>query len=95
MISNILIVFSVVAASLATVALVRPGGRLADRIVALDVFLASAIALAIAAALATRRAEFLDVGLVLALVGFVATAGWARLVERAGERPPPGSEGDR
>ncbi len=82
MISTILVVLATLAAALATAALVRPGGRLADRIVALDVFLAAAIALAIAAALGTGRSEFLDVACVLALVAFVATAGWARLVER-------------
>jgi multicomponent Na+:H+ antiporter subunit F len=55
----------------------------ADRIVALDIFLAAAIALAVAASLATARTVFLDVAIGLALVGFVATVGWARLVERA------------
>lgn len=55
----------------------------ADRIVALDIFLAGAIALAVAASLATARTVFLDVAIGLALVGFVATIGWARLVERS------------
>lgn len=55
----------------------------ADRIVALDIFLSAAIALAIAASLATGRTVFLDVAIGLALVGFVATIGWARLLERA------------
>jgi multicomponent Na+:H+ antiporter subunit F len=55
----------------------------ADRIVALDIFLAAAIALAVAASLATGRTVFLDVAIGLALVAFVATIGWARLVERA------------
>jgi len=55
----------------------------ADRIVALDIFLSAAIALAIAASLSTGRTVFLDVAIGLALVGFVATIGWARLLERA------------
>lgn len=55
----------------------------ADRVVALDIFLAAGVALAVAASLATGRTVFLDVAIGLALVGFVATIGWARLVERA------------
>ena len=49
---------------------------------------AAAIALAIAASLATGRTVFLDVAIGLALVGFVATIGWARLVQRAPRRTP-------
>jgi len=63
------------------------GPTYADRIVALDIFLSAAIALAIAASLFTDRTVFLDVAIGLALVGFVATIGWARLLERA-PRPP-------
>lgn len=59
------------------------GPTQADRVVALDILLAAAIALAIAAALVTGRTVFLDVAIGLALVGFVATLGWARLVERS------------
>ncbi len=60
------------------------GPRHADRIVALDIFLAAAIALCIGASLATGRTVFLDVAIGLALVGFVATVGWARLVDKGG-----------
>jgi multicomponent Na+:H+ antiporter subunit F len=52
--------------------------------VALDIFLAAAIALCIGASLATGRTVFLDVAIGLALVGFVATVGWARLVDKGG-----------
>jgi multicomponent Na+:H+ antiporter subunit F len=55
----------------------------ADRIVALEILLAGALALAIGASLVTDRTVFLDVGIGLALVGFVATIGWARLLERS------------
>ena len=48
------------------------------------------IALAVAASLATARTVFLDVAIGLALVGFVATIGWARLVHRAASRPSIG-----
>ena len=75
---------AVLATGLATMRLVR-GPRHADRIVALDIFLAAAIALCIGASLATERTVFLDVAIGLALVGFVATVGWARLVDKGGQ----------
>jgi multicomponent Na+:H+ antiporter subunit F len=68
---------------LATLRIVR-GPTHADRIVALDIFMASSISLCVAASLHTGRTVFLDVAIGLALVGFVATIGWARLVEKGG-----------
>lgn len=63
----------------------------ADRIIALDILFAAAIALCAAAALYTQRVLFLDIAIGVALVGFVATLAWARLVElrraRDGETP--------
>ena len=53
----------------------------ADRIIALDVLFAAAVALCAAAALSTQRVLFLDIAIGVALVGFVATLAWARLVE--------------
>jgi hypothetical protein len=47
-------------------------------------FLAAAVALCVGASLATARTVFLDVAIGLALVGFVATVGWARLVDKGG-----------
>ena len=84
---NALIVASLLALALATVRLLK-GPTSADRIVALDIFLAASVALCVAASLATGRTVFLDVAIGLAVVGFVATIGWARLVERAGPREP-------
>jgi multicomponent Na+:H+ antiporter subunit F len=78
----LLVVGALVASVLASVRIVA-GPTNADRVVALDIFLAAGIALAIAASLGTGRTVFLDVAIGLALVGFVATIGWARLVERA------------
>lgn len=63
------------------------GPSQADRIVALEILLAGALALAIGASLVTQRTVFLDVGIGLALVGFVATIGWARLLDRARREP--------
>ena len=86
-----LLLASLLALALATVRLLR-GPSSADRIVALDIFLAASVALCIAASLATQRTVFLDVAIGLALVGFVGTVGWARLVDRSADLsddPPP------
>ncbi len=77
-----LVIASLLALALASVRLVR-GPTDADRIVALDIFLAAGVVLAVAASLLTERTVFLDVAIGLALVGFVGTIGWARLVEQA------------
>jgi len=77
----ILVVCAVASTLLATVRIVK-GPTNADRIVALDIFLAAAVALCVVASLATGRTVFLDVAIGLALVGFVATVGWARLVDQ-------------
>jgi multicomponent Na+:H+ antiporter subunit F len=81
----VLVVGAMVAAALATYRIIA-GPTHADRVVALDIFLAAAIALSIAGSLATGRTVFLDVAIGLGLVGFVATIGWARLVQRAPRR---------
>lgn len=52
-----------------------------DRVIALDILFAAAIGLCVAAALASGRVLFLDVAIGLALVGFVATVAWARMIE--------------
>lgn len=59
------------------------GTRHADRVIALDILLAAALTLAIAASLATGRTVFLDAAIGLALVGFGATINWSRLIERS------------
>ena len=78
----VLTVLAVLATLIASVRIVR-GPRHADRVVALDIFLAAAVALCVAASLGTGRTVFLDVAIGLALVGFVGTVGWARLIERS------------
>jgi multicomponent Na+:H+ antiporter subunit F len=75
----LLLVGALAALTLALVRLVR-GPSQADRIVALDVVFSANIALSAAAALATGRELFLDIGIGLAMVGFVATIVWARLI---------------
>lgn len=79
---NVLVLGALVAAVLAMVRIIN-GPTHADRIVALDIFLATAVAFAIAASLASGRTVFLDVAIGLALVGFVATIGWTRLLASA------------
>lgn len=81
-----LTMLAVLATLIATVRIVR-GPSHADRVVALDIFLAAAVALCIAASLGTGRTVFLDVAIGLALVGFVGTLGWARLIERSSPVP--------
>lgn len=91
-----LVLLAVAAAVLAIFRIVR-GPTNADRVVALDIFLAAGVALCIAASLQTRSTVFLDVAIGLALVGFVATIGWARLVSRTGvggQGEPPAARKD-
>lgn len=73
---------SLAAAALAAIRLIR-GPMQADRVVALDIFLACAIALCVAIGLINGRALFLDVAIGLAIANFVATIGWARLIEQS------------
>jgi multicomponent Na+:H+ antiporter subunit F len=58
------------------------GPTLPDRVVALDVLTSVAIGIAGAWAVATRQPAFLDAALVLALIGFLGTVGFARYLER-------------
>jgi len=90
------LVILVLAVPLATVlAVVRTllGPRQADRVVGLDVLLACAVALCVAAALRSGRVLYLDVGLGLALVGFVGTMAWARLIDHTSSDGPPAEGG--
>ena len=88
---TLLIAGCALAALLATVRIIV-GPTHADRVIALDIFLAAGIGMAIGASLATQRTVFIDVAIGLALVGFVATIGWARLIERAGRADKPSQE---
>ena len=58
------------------------GPTRADRVIALDLLFAVAVVLCICAAIVSGSVAFLDVALGLALVGFVATIAWARLIDR-------------
>ncbi|MGR3503463.1 monovalent cation/H+ antiporter complex subunit F [Pseudaestuariivita sp.] len=72
----------------AFMALVRlaKGPTLPDRVVALDMMTVAIVAFCGLAALRSRDAAFLDVAVVLALVGFLATVALARFAERQAVR---------
>lgn len=57
------------------------GPTLTDRVIGLDLLFAVAIILSLTAALLSQRTVFLDVAIGLAVVGFVATLAWARLIQ--------------
>lgn len=60
------------------------GPGFADRFVALDMLTAVAIAFCAMTALVTGYGSFLDVGLGIALINFVATCAFATFLERKG-----------
>ncbi|MFO8126889.1 monovalent cation/H+ antiporter complex subunit F [Yoonia sp.] len=84
---SIYITFVMVMLSLA-IAFIRlaKGPSLADRVVALDMMTVSIIAVCGVTAVATGVGALLDVALVLALVGFLATVALARFAERRDSR---------
>ena len=77
MIALMVVPAALIAVALAFVRLLR-GPSQADRVVAIALVFASS----------TGYALLLDVGIGLALAGFVATIAWARLIERQ----PPGGQ---
>ena len=72
---------------LAMLRLVR-GPSLPDRVVALDTMTVLIVAFCGLFAIDSGVAAFLDVAVVLALVGFLATVALARFIERKRARPP-------
>ncbi|MDP2319807.1 MAG: monovalent cation/H+ antiporter complex subunit F [Acidobacteriota bacterium] len=85
MIADGIIVAAVTAMALACARLLR-GPTDADRVVALELILSSSLALIASAALAADSPRVLDVGLGLAVVAFVGTVAWARLVESSADK---------
>jgi multicomponent Na+:H+ antiporter subunit F len=69
---------------LATVRLVR-GPTLPDRVVALDLITILGLGMLTVYAIATGRAVYLDVGIVLTLMTFLATIFFAYYIEKGGE----------
>lgn len=64
------------------------GPGYASRFVALDMLTGVAVSVAALIASATRRPEFLDVGLGLALIGFVATCAISAFLENKKDEEP-------
>ncbi|WP_347303037.1 monovalent cation/H+ antiporter complex subunit F [Croceibacterium sp. TMG7-5b_MA50] len=58
------------------------GPSFADRFVALDMLTAVAVGFAALTALTTGRGAFLDIALGVALINFIATAGFSVFLER-------------
>ena len=75
----------ILAVGLAFVRLAR-GASLPDRVVALDMMTVAIVAFCGLAAIRSDDRAFLDVALVLALVGFLATVALARFAERRKDR---------
>lgn len=57
------------------------GPTLTDRVVGLDILFSVAIVLSLIASWVSSRTVYLDVAIGLALVGFVATLAWSRLIQ--------------
>lgn len=62
------------------------GPSLPDRVVALELIASLTVGFIATHAVATRMANFLDVAVVLALTAFLAAVGFARYLEKGGER---------
>ncbi|HSK97966.1 MAG TPA: monovalent cation/H+ antiporter complex subunit F [Euzebyales bacterium] len=73
-----------VAAGLTLLRIVRKGMTLADRMVALDLLLLIVVAGVAVGAVGSDSALFLDVVVVVSLLGFVGTVTVARFIERRG-----------
>ena len=69
------------------------GPSLPDRVVALDMMTLAIVAFCALEAIRTGDSTFLDVALVLALVGFLATVALARFAERQVLRRENGEDG--
>lgn len=74
-----------VALLLAFVRVVR-GPSLPDRVVALELFASIVVGMVGLHAIQSDVASFIDVAIVIALMGFLAVIGFARFLERGGPR---------
>jgi multicomponent Na+:H+ antiporter subunit F len=82
---TLLMLFVLIAGASALIGFYRllAGPTRTDRVVGLDILFTVAIVLSLLAAWASGRTVYLDVAIGLALVGFVATLAWARLIQAA------------
>lgn len=86
--SNLILVSLAVMALALCLAFVRlfRGPSLPDRVVALELFSSILVGIIGVVAIATDVASLLDVAIVMALMAFMATIGFARFLERGGPR---------
>ena len=94
---NLPLLFVLIAGASALMGFYRllAGPTPADRVVGLDILFAVAIILSLTAAWVSARTVFLDVAIGLALVGFVATLAWSRLIQTGAQGQGPEGEGRR
>lgn len=72
------------AAAIAFVRLLK-GPSLPDRVVAMDLLGTLTVGLLVVSAAATGQRAFLDVAIIIALIGFVSNIAYARFIERRGQ----------
>ena len=61
------------------------GPSLADRVVGIELMTTLSVGIVAAVAMRSSQRALLDVGLVVALIGFLSTAGFARYIEQRGK----------
>ncbi len=82
---NIVFLLLSLALVLSFVRLAR-GPTLPDRVVALELLVSITVGFIAVHTIASERANFLDVAVVLSLTAFLAAIGFARFLERGGHR---------
>lgn len=84
---SLLMLFALIAGASALLGFYRllSGPTRTDRVVGLDILFSVAVVLSLIAAWASGRTVYLDVAIGLALVGFIATLAWARLIQRTAD----------
>lgn len=70
------------------------GPSRADRVVSLDLITVLLVAIAAQLSLQFKEPAYLDLGLAIALIGFLATVAFARYIEHAPPAPVPGGQRD-
>jgi multicomponent Na+:H+ antiporter subunit F len=82
MITSAVIATALFAMALAFLRLIL-GPTQTDRVIAVEIVFSAGLVLVAVAAYSTGRYLFLDIAMGMALVGFVATIAWARLIDKS------------
>lgn len=83
-ITGVVLLMLAISALIVFVRLVK-GPSLPDRVVAMDLIGTLTVSLLVVSAAAVGERAFLDVAIIIALVGFVSNIAYARFIEREGE----------